>query len=373
MQEKNYYEVLGVNRDASDDEIKRAFRHLARKWHPDVNQKDKNAEEKFKEINEAFEILKDPEKRSVYDQYGTAGVEGAGFRSSGRPPNFDDLFRNLDFGDIFNVFSGERGRRPSDSQRGADLKYDLELSLEESFKGIDTEFLVPRHEQCSACKGSGARTGTSSKECSTCHGTGEIRVIRKMGFMNTLAISPCNRCNGEGNIIDKPCKTCKGKGKVKTSKKVKVTIPAGVDDGQYLRLSSQGEIDSKGGPSGDLYVIIHMTSHPVFERYEKDIFCKTAITLPLAVLGGEVTIPTLSGHAKIKIPSGTQSHTVFRLRGQGMPGIKGGKGDQLVKVVVTIPEKLTKEQKKLMRDYSDTFGRKTETTKGFFEKLKERK
>ncbi len=377
MPEKDYYKILGVSRDASEEEIKRAFRHLARKWHPDVNPGNREAEERFKEINEAFEVLKDPEKRAAYDQFGQAGLEGTGFRPGTHGfPSFDELFRNFGFGDIFDVFSGfgERERRSQRPEQGADLKYDLEITLEEAFHGIETEIDVPRFEQCSVCGGSGAKPGTSPRECPKCRGTGEIRMVKRTAFMQTINIAPCDRCRGEGTVIDSPCKKCEGTGKEKKTRKVKVKIPAGVDDGQYLRLAGQGEAGSRGAPPGDLYVVISLKEHPVFERHGMDIFCKASISLPIAVLGGEIEVPTLKGKAKIRIPQGTQSHTVFRLRGQGMPELHGrGRGDQLVKVVVEIPERLSRKQKKLMEEYAKTLGKKTETGKGFFERFREHK
>lgn len=375
MAEKDYYKILGVSREASEEEIKRAFRHLARKWHPDVNPDNKEAEEKFKEINEAFEILKDSEKRQAYDQFGKAGLEGTGFRPGARGfPSFDELFRNFGFGDIFDVFSGfgERERRAYGPDQGADLKYDFEITLEDAFRGIETEIDVPRFEQCSVCGGSGAKLGTSPKKCQKCNGSGEIRMVRRNAFMQTINISPCDKCRGEGTIIEKPCTKCEGTGKEKKIRKVKVKIPSGVDDEQYLRLAGQGEAGSRGGPRGDLYVVINLKNHDVFERHEKDLFCKTSISLPIAVLGGEIEVPTMTGKAKIKIPSGTQSHTIFRLRGQGMPELqKRGRGDQLVKVVVEIPKKLNRGQKKLMEEYAKTLDKKTETGKGFFERFRE--
>ncbi len=374
MTEKDYYDILGVDRNASEEEIKRAFRHLARKWHPDVNPDDKGAEEKFKEINEAFEVLKDPEKRSAYDQFGSAGVEGEGFHTgSGGSPSFDDLFRNFGFGDIFDVFSGSgRRRRSSGPEQGADLKYDLEMTLEDAFSGVETEIDIPRFEQCSKCGGSGAKPGTSQKRCSRCGGTGEIRMIRRNSFIQTVNIVQCDKCGGQGSVTENPCKQCKGTGRERKNRKVRVKIPAGVDNDQYLRLSGEGEAGFRKGPPGDLYVVIHLKEHPVFERHERDLFCKTSVSLAIAVLGGDIGVPTIKGNAKIKIPSGTQSHTVFRLRGQGMPDLHGrGRGDQLVKVVVDIPKKLTNDQKRLIEEYADTFEKKIETSKGFFERLRE--
>lgn len=375
MAEKDYYKILGVDRNASEEEIKRAFRRLARKWHPDVNPGNKDAENKFKEINEAFEVLSDPEKRAAYDQFGQAGLEGVGFKPEGRGfPSFEELFRNFGFGDIFDVFSdfGERERRSHGPRQGADLRYELEISLEDAFHGVETEINIPRFEKCSVCGGTGAKPGTRPRKCPKCGGTGEMRFVRRTAFMQTINISPCDRCGGEGTIIETPCNNCKGTGRVKKIRKVKVKVPAGVEDGQYLRLAGQGEAGSDGGPPGDLYVVINIKEHPVFERHESDLFCKTSISLPIAVLGGEIQVPTISGKAKIRIPPGTQSHTVFRLRGQGMPRLHArGRGDQFVKVVVEIPKKLNREQRKLMEEYAKTLHKKTETSKGFFERLRE--
>lgn len=377
MPKKDYYEILGVSRNATEEEIKRAFRHLARKYHPDVNPGNKDAEEKFKEINEAFGVLRDPEKREAYDQYGEAGIEGVGFEPSKGfgSPSFDDLFRDFGFGDIFDIFSGfgSRDRHRPGPEQGADLKYDLELSLEDAFNGLTTKIEVPRFERCSGCGGTGAKPGTSPKKCPKCGGTGKIRNVRRMGFMQTLNITACDRCRGSGTVIDNPCKSCKGTGMERKIRKVEVKIPPGVDDGQYLRLAGQGEVGSNGGPPGDLYVVISIKEHPVFERHGDDLFCKTVLNLTTAVLGGEVKVPTIRGKAKIRIPPGTQSHTVFRLRGQGMPELHGrGKGDQLVKVVIDIPKKLTKDQRRILEEFRKTVeDEKPETGKGFFERLKE--
>ncbi len=377
MPEKDYYRILGVGRDASEEEIKRAFRHLARKWHPDVNPDNREAEEKFKEINEAFEVLKDPEKRAAYDQFGEAGVEGAGFRPGSHGfPSFDDLFRNFGFGDIFDVFSGRsgRGRRSPGPEQGADLKYDLEITLEDAFGGIETEIDVPRFEKCSVCGGSGAKPGTSPKKCPKCGGTGEIRMVRRNAFMQTINIAPCDGCGGRGTVIESPCRNCRGTGRERKRRKVKIKIPPGVEDGQFLRLGGEGEAGSMGGPPGDLYVVITIKDHEVFERHGKDLFCKTLVSLPIAILGGEIGVPTIKGNAKLRIPPGTQSHTVFRLKGQGMPELHGrGRGDQMVKVVVEIPEKLNREQKRLMEEYANSLGKKTRTGKGFFERFREHK
>jgi len=379
MAKKDYYEIMGVSRDAPEEEIKKAFRHLARKYHPDVNPGNREAEERFKEINEAFEVLKDPERRAAYDQYGEAGLEGMGFnprQAAGGFASFDDLFRDFGFGDIFDIFSGfggrgERGRGP---RPGADLKYDLEISLEDAFRGLTTKIEVPRFESCSACGGTGAKPGTSPKQCPRCGGTGEIRHIRRNAFMQTVSIALCDRCGGSGMVIESPCPNCKGTGMERKTRTVEIKIPPGVDDGQYLRLGGQGEAGSNRGQPGDLYVVISVKEHPVFERHEDDVFCKTTISIATAVLGGEVEVPTLTGKAKLRIPPGTQSHTVFRLRGQGMPALRGhGRGDQLVKVVVDVPKKLDRDQSRIMAGFRKAMGEeKPKTEKGFFERLKER-
>ncbi len=377
MAKKDYYDILGVSRDSSEEEIKKAFRHLARKYHPDVNQDDPQAEEKFKEINEAFDVLKDPGKRSAYDQFGEAGLEGAGFdRNEARGfGSFDDLFRDFGFGDIFNVFGGMGGgsQRRHGPEPGADLKYDLNITLADAFTGITKNIEVPRFEHCHVCDGTGAKPGTSPRKCPKCGGSGEVQIVRKVSFMQSVSIAPCDRCRGSGRLIDKPCSNCNGAGREKVMRKVEVKIPAGVNDGQYLRLSGQGEAGENGGHPGDLYVVMSVTEHPIFERHENDIFCKTVVSIPTAVLGGEIEVPTMTDNAKMKIPPGTQSHTVFRLKGQGMPKLHGrGKGDQFVKVVIKTPEKLSKTQKDVMQDLRKTMEHETaDTRKGFFERLKE--
>lgn len=374
MAKKDYYEILGVGRDASADEIKKAFRRLARKYHPDVNPDDPRAEDKFKEINEAFEVLKDPEKRSAYDQFGEAGLEGMGFdpRQAQSFSSFEDLFSDFGFGDIFSIFGGGRRGR-SGPEPGADLRYDLEISLDEAFAGVSKKINVPRFEKCHVCNGTGAEPGSSAEKCPKCGGTGEVRTVRRMGFMQSVSIGQCGMCHGTGRVIKKPCRSCGGTGREKVTRTVEVKVPAGVDDGQYLRLAGQGEASENGGQTGDLYVVISIREHPVFERHENDLFCKTVISIPTAVLGGSVEVPTITGKAKMQIPPGTQSHTVFRLKGQGMPKLHGrGRGDQFVKVVVKTPEKMTKEQKELMERLKKTMGDEIpETKKGFFERLKE--
>ncbi len=377
MPEKDYYETLGVSRDASPDEIKKAYRTLARKHHPDVNQGDKGAESKFKEINEAFEILGNPQKKGQYDQFGSAAFSqgqggfggGAGFSS------FEDIFSG--FGDIFNAFSGGMGgarRSRNGPQAGADLKYDLEISLEDSFTGLTTKIEIPRLETCSACDGTGAKKGTSAKTCSKCGGTGEVRHIRRTFMGQIVNISICDACDGTGKIIDSPCEECDGKGRVRKERTIEVKVPAGIDSGHHLRVEGEGNAGVKGGPSGDLYIIINVVAHKIFERYNNDIYCKTSISFAQASLGDVIEVPTISGKkAKLKIPAGTQSHTVFKLKGEGMPDVRGyGSGDQMVKIVVLTPDKMNKEQKDAMKTFADASGETIqETGKGFFDKMKQ--
>ncbi|MFQ6120747.1 MAG: molecular chaperone DnaJ [Methanosarcinales archaeon] len=367
MTKKDYYKILGVDKNASQEEIKKAFRHLARKYHPDVAGKE--SEEKFKEINEAFQVLNDPQKRAQYDQFGHAAFKPGDFAGF-RWPNFDDLFRDFGFGDIFDVFSGFRERTRAREQ-GADLKYDLEITLEEAFSGFSKKIEVPVFVICKSCEGTGAKHG-SLKSCPECDGTGEIRRIQRSAFAQIVNIVTCNKCNGSGQIIEKPCEDCKGVGRIKKIKKIEVKIPRGVDNSSYLRITGQGEAGYNGGSPGDLYVVINVKPHPIFDRHENDLFCKTTISLGQAVFGSEIEIPTIKSKAKLKIPAGTQSHTVFRLKNQGMPDLHTNKrGDQLVKVVVKIPEKLDKNQKRLLKEFVKISGEKIKTTKGFFEKMKE--
>ncbi len=368
MPKKDYYETLGVDKNASQEEIKRAFRQLARKYHPDVAGKE--SEEKFKEINEAFQVLGDPQKRAQYDQFGSAAFrpeDFAGFRW----PSFEELFRDFGFGDIFDVFPDFSGKTRTRQEAGADLKYDVEITLEDAFHGMTRKIEVPAHETCMSCNGTGAKHG-SLKKCPDCEGTGEIRKIQKSVFAHFVNITACRKCEGTGQIIEKPCDECRGKGRTAKLKKIEVKIPKGINTGSYLRIAGQGEAGRNGGPPGDLYVVVHVKEHPVFDRHENNLFCQTTIPLWHAILGSEIEIPTISGKAKLKIPPGTQSHTIFRLKGQGMPDLHTSKrGDQLVKVVVKIPDRLNEKQKKILNELAQ-LQEETKTTKGFFEKMKER-
>ncbi|MBI5355427.1 MAG: molecular chaperone DnaJ [Candidatus Aenigmarchaeota archaeon] len=353
---RDYYEILGVARGASQDEIKKAFRSLAKKWHPDVNHS-KDAEEKFKEINEAFQALGDEKKRQQYDQFGHSAFRPEDFRSDFS--SFSDLFREMGFGDLFGNF----GFRQQDRE-GADLRYDVEIPLEEIFSGAEKKIDVTKPESCRSCSGTGAKGAL--KPCAECKGAGQVRSVRSMGFMQAVTVTPCGKCKGRGKTAEQHCDACRGKGKVTATKKIEVKIPKGIQDGQFLRVPGEGEPGDYGAPSGDLYVVVTVAPHQIFERRENDIFCKTTVDLGTAVSGGEVDVPTITGKAKLKIPPGTQSHTVFRLAGQGLPDMHSRKrGDQLVAVIVEIPKNLSESQKAAL-----AFEKKSETTKGFFQNMK---
>jgi len=349
---KDYYEILGVSRNASQDDIKKAYRQLARKYHPDVNPGNKEAEEKFKEINEAFEVLGDPEKRAQYDHFGHAAFRPedlGGFKGF----DFDELFRDFGLGDIFDIFS-ESDRR-TQKKAGVDIKFDYYITLEDAFKGLETKIKIPRFEICEKCNGSGAKPGTTPKKCKECNGSGEIKKIRRMGFMQMVNVYTCSKCGGSGEFIEFPCPNCNGTGKERKIVSIKLKIPRGVDDGSYLRLQGEGEPSYKNGPRGDLYVVIHLKQHDIFERRGDDIYCKVPISFLTACIGGKVKVPTLDGKAEINILPGTESHRVFRLKGLGMPNIRTGKrGDLFVKVIIEVPKKLTKKQIELLKEFEET-------------------
>jgi len=359
---KDYYEVLGVSRDASPDEIKRAFKQLAKRYHPDVNPGNKEVEEKFKEINEAFQILNNPEKKAQYDQFGHAAFRPedlAGFRSF----SFDDIFRNFGFGDIFG-FGRKNGARG-----GEDFQYDIEISLEDAYRGLTTKIEVPNFVTCPKCDGTGAKPG-HLKSCSACNGTGEIRRAQRSPFGQVVSIGPCGKCGGRGKVATKYCEACSGEGRLRKTKKIEIRVPKGIRDGQYLRVAGEGGLGENGGPPGDLFVVVNIKEHEIFDRHENDLFCKTSIDIGTAILGGEIEVPTITGKARLKIPRGTQSHTVFRLKGQGMPHINSNRfGDLLVKVTVKIPEKISEKQEQLLKELLAE--KKVETGRGFFEKLRE--
>jgi molecular chaperone DnaJ len=350
MAKRDYYEVLGVNRDASEDEIKKAYRKLAMKFHPDRNPDNAKAEEQFKEAKEAYEILSEPQKRSAYDQFGHAGVDpsagaGAGFGGAGMG-GFADAFSDI-FGDIFG--GGGRGGR-SNVYRGADLRYNLEVSLEEAARGTETRIRIPTMAECDTCHGSGARKGSEPKMCPTCGGHGQVRM--QQGFFSIQ--QTCPKCHGTGRYIADPCPTCHGAGRVKQHKTLSVKIPAGIDEGDRIRLSGEGELGVNGGPPGDLYVQVHLKPHSVFQRDHDDLHCEMPVSFTTAALGGEIEIPTLDGVAKLRVPAETQSGKVFRLRGKGIKGVRSiGYGDLLCHVVVETPVALTDRQKELLREFDD--------------------
>jgi molecular chaperone DnaJ len=345
MAKRDYYEVLGVNRDASNEEIKKAYRRLAMKYHPDRNPDKPQAEERFKEVKEAFEVLSDPDKRAAYDQFGHAGVDaaagaGAGFGGFG---SFADAFGDI-FGDIF----GTGGRTRASMYRGADLRYNLEITLEQAARGTETKIRVPTLATCEVCHGSGARPGSGPVTCPTCRGHGQVRM--QQGFFSIQ--QTCPTCRGTGKHVPHPCDNCGGSGRVKKHKTLSVKIPPGVDDGDRIRLSGEGEAGLSGGGPGDLYVVIHIAPHPVFTRDGNDLHCEMPISFATAALGGEIEIPTLEGTAKIRIPPETQSGKVFRLRGKGIKALRSNSvGDLLVHVVVETPVNLTPRQKELLEEF----------------------
>ena len=347
MAKRDYYEVLGVNRDADDEAIKKSYRKLAMKFHPDRNPDDKGAEEKFKEAKEAYEVLSDEQKRAAYDRYGHAGVDhsagGAGMGAGAGFTSFTDAFGDI-FGDIFGNARGGR----SSVYRGADLRYNLDIALEQAAHGTDTKIRIPTHEACETCNGSGAKAGTQPKTCTTCSGHGQVRL--QQGFFSIQ--QTCPKCHGTGKVIAEPCQACHGAGRVKKQKTLSVKIPAGVDEGDRIRLAGEGEPGVNGGPPGDLYVQIQVKPHPVFQRDHDDLHCEMPISFATAALGGEIEIPTLDGSAKIKVPAESQSGKVFRLRGKGIKGVRShAHGDLLCHVVIETPVNLTERQKELLREF----------------------
>ena len=343
---RDYYEVLGVAKSASDNELKASYRKLALKYHPDRNPGDKAAEENFKEAAEAYEVLRDPRKRQIYDQYGHQGLEGSGFSGFG---GFEDIFSS--FGDIFEDFFGFSSRRGGRGRasRGADLRYDLSITFMEAAFGVETTIDLDKHETCDACQGSGIEPGTQAETCPHCRGAGQIG--RSQGFFTIR--TTCPHCGGAGQVIPHPCKKCNGKGQKKIFKKVSVRIPAGVDNNSRLRLSGEGEAGAMGGPPGDLYVFIHVKPHEFFRRDENDVICQIPISFIQATLGDRITVPTLEGEKSLDIPKGTQFGDVFRFRGDGIPSLRNGrKGDQIVQVTIKTPTNLSKKQEALLREFS---------------------
>jgi molecular chaperone DnaJ len=366
---RDYYEILGVGKDAGDQEIKSAYRKLALRYHPDRNPDDPAAEDKFKECSEAYSILSDGQKRAAYDRFGHAGVQGAAGGPGFNPEafgDFSDILGDLfGFGDLF----GGGGRRRSRAQRGEDVRYDLEISFEEAVFGLPAEIQVPRMEPCDHCRGNGAEPGSGPTTCPTCHGRGEI--LYQQSFLSIRRT--CSTCGGSGQIIRNPCSECRGHGYKQVQRKLKVNIPAGVDDGTRLRLSQEGQPGVNGGPPGDLYVFIKVREHAFFERREQDLHCTIPLNVAQAALGCEIEVPTLEGSQKLKIPEGSQNGAQFRLRNKGVPVLNGsGRGDIYVHLDVKVPARLTREQRKLLEQLREVLPvDNAPTEKGLFEKVKD--
>ena len=373
MAKRDYYTVLGLNRDATEEDLKKTYRKLAMKFHPDRNPDDKTAEGKFKEAKEAYEVLSDPRKRAAYDQFGHAGVDpaaGAGGRAG--PEGFGG-FADA-FGDIFGEIFGQQGRggRGNGVYRGADLRYNLELSLEDAARGTEVKIRIPTMEGCETCHGTGAKPGTEPKQCPTCHGRGEVRVSQ--GFFSIQ--QTCPTCHGQGKVVQDPCATCHGAGRLKKHKTLSVKIPPGVDQDDRIRLTGEGEAGLNGGPAGDLYVVGNLKPHAVFQREGADLHCEMPISFATAALGGELEIPTLDGHATIKIPAETQTGQTFRLRNKGIRPVRGSvQGDLYCHVAVETPIKLTAHQKDLLREFEainqEDPGKHNPRAKGWFDKVRE--
>ena len=372
MAKRDYYEVLGVSRDADEQEIKKAYRRLARQYHPDVNKDDPDAEEKFKEVGEAYKVLSTPEARAQYDQYGHAAFEGPGAGAGGADP-FGGFGGFEGFDDIFDMFFGGGGgrRRSNGPRQGADLRYDMELDFEEAAFGVETTITIPRTEKCDHCHGNQAEPGTPIRNCPDCGGTGEIRQARQTAFGRFVNVQPCSRCRGQGKVVETPCRECQGAGIVRRQRSINVKIPAGVDDGNRVRLSGEGEAGERGGPPGDLYVFISVRPHEFFRRNGNDVTCEVPISIVQASLGDEIEVPTLQGTATLKVPEGTQSGTRFRLKGHGIPDPRGyGRGDQFVVARVVTPTRLSARQREILREFAEAGGDKVEGEKGFFDRVK---
>ncbi|AJY76297.1 molecular chaperone DnaJ [Paenibacillus beijingensis] len=363
-EKRDYYEVLGVGKDASAEDVKKAYRKLARQYHPDVN-KSPDAESKFKEVKDAYDVLSDDQKRATYDQYGHVDPN-QGF--GGGAQDFGG------FGDIFDMFFGGGGGRrdPNAPQRGNDLQYTMTIEFKEAVFGKEKEITIPRTETCDTCHGNGAKPGTKPETCSVCHGSGQQEVVQNTPFGRMVNRRACSNCSGTGRIIKEKCGTCHGSGKVKRQRKIMVRIPAGVDDGAQIRMSGEGEGGTKGGPAGDLYIVLRVKPHEFFERENDDIYCEVPLTFAQAALGDEIEIPTLTEKVKLKVPAGTQTGTYFRLKGKGVPRLRGyGQGDQHVKVTVVTPTNLSEDQKEALRQLSALSGEKAnEQHETIFDRMK---
>ncbi len=369
MAKRDYYEILGVSKSASPDELKKAYRKLAQKYHPDRNPGDQQAENTFKEINEAYETLNDPSRRARYDQFGHASAQmgGAGGGNPFEGGGFGDIF-----GDVFSEFFGgsnARSGRSRGGQRGADLSYSMDLTFEQAAFGYSTELSIPRLDECDQCGGTGARSGKDIEVCPVCQGTGQQRI--QQGFFSVA--TTCSQCRGSGKIIRNPCSTCSGRGRVQIKKKLKVNIPAGIDTGHRVKLTGEGEAGAGGGPRGDLYLIINVLAHPIFERDGYDVYCRVPISFTQAALGADIEVPTLEGRAKLSVQAGTQNDRIFRLKSKGIAKLRGsGKGDLYVRIQVEVPSNLNQKQKELLEQFATISGEEVNPIrKGFVDKLKE--
>ncbi len=371
MSKRDYYEVLGVAKTATKDEIKKAYRKLSKKYHPDIN-KEADAADKFKEIKEAYEVLSDEQKKAHYDQFGHTDPN-QGFGGGGFGGDFNGGFGG--FEDIFSSFfggGGARRRDPNAPRQGADLQYTMSISFEDAVFGKETTIEIPKEENCDTCHGNGAKPGTKAETCSHCSGTGQVSVEQNTPFGRIVNRTTCRHCGGTGKFIPHKCSTCSGTGKVNKRKKINVKIPAGIDDGQQLRVSGQGEPGVNGGPAGDLYVVFHVKQHEFFERDGDDVYCEVPLNFAQAALGDEIQVPTLYGKVQLKIPAGTQSGAKFRLKGKGIKNVRGyGQGDQHIIIKIITPKKLSEKQKQLLREFAEASGENVdEHTESFFSKMK---
>lgn len=375
---RDFYEVLGVEKSATDDEIKKAYRKLAKKYHPDVNPGDKQAEAKFKEVGEAYEILSNQEKRARYDQFGHAGVDPSYGGGAGGYGGFGG-FEDVDLGDLFGSFFGggfggsTRTRNPNGPIRGRSIDLTISLTFEEAALGCEKTVTIPHLETCESCGGSGAEKGTAAETCPTCGGVGSVRAVERTMLGNMQVSKTCPTCGGKGKTIKSPCKSCNGQGRVRKQKKLSVTVPAGINHGQTFAVRGQGDAGQNGGPAGDANITVSIRPHEIFERDGYDVWCDIPITYAQASLGDEIVVPTLEGKVKYKIPEGTQPATVFRLKGRGVPYVNGrGKGDQYVRANVEVPKSLSAKQKQLLRDFEESLGDKNyEKRKSFFSRIKD--
>ncbi|GAA0482813.1 molecular chaperone DnaJ [Salinibacillus aidingensis] len=370
MSKRDYYEVLGVSQDASKDEIKKAYRKLARKYHPDVS-KEEDAADKFKEVKEAYEVLSNEQKRAQYDQFGHAGANGGAGQGGFGGFGAEDFGG---FGDIFDMFfGGGRRRDPNAPRQGADLQYTMDLTFEEAIFGKETDIQIPKEENCDTCNGTGAKAGSHPETCSHCGGSGQLNQEQNTPFGRVVNRRVCHYCQGTGKIIKDKCNTCGGSGKVKTHKKIHISIPAGIDNGQQIRVAGHGEPGVNGGPAGDLFVVARVQPHEFFERDGDDIRCELPLTFTQAALGDELEVPTVHGKVKLKVPAGTQTGTFFRLRGKGAPNVHGrGQGDQHIKVRVITPKNLSDRQKELLREFNEISGNEAtdEQQDNIFQRMK---